>query len=197
MESPHTGKAISLPISEALKTVPEFFGVRLNEQPRYEVVERDGPVEVRRYPALATATVKVPDSMPKARDEAFKRLAAYIFGENREGAKLAMTSPVIVQGVGAMTFILPASCLDRPPPRPLDPTIALGRREERLVAAVRYRGNDRSPKRQRSLDALVDWLARRRDFQAVGSPYCAVYDGPFVLPLVKRNEMQQELRPRH
>ena len=217
MESPHTGKPISLPLTEWLKTVPEIFGIRLNEQPTYEVVERDDPVEVRRYPALATASVTVRGHGEDARVEAFKRLAAYIFGENRRNARIAMTSPVQQRPVGSevlamtspvleagthdrgvtMTFVLPSAFVTREPPAPVDPMIVLGRQPERLVAAARYSGNDTERRRRQSVDVLRQWFSRRPDYRAKGEPFFAVYDAPFALPFVKRNEIQVEVAPSH
>jgi hypothetical protein len=80
----------------ALESALAVFGIRsVYEQPRYEVVERIGPVEVRRYaPRLAAETTVAPASEDEGRNEAFRILAGYIFGGNHEKADIAMTSPV-------------------------------------------------------------------------------------------------------
>jgi hypothetical protein len=52
------------------------------ETPAFEVERRDGDFEVRRYPALVVAETAVEGSFSDSGDEAFRRLAAYISGNN-------------------------------------------------------------------------------------------------------------------
>jgi len=72
------------------------IGVRSGtEEPRFEVLERRGEVEIRRYaPRLAAATTVAAPSEDAARSEGFRRLAGYIFGGNHGRTKIAMTAPV-------------------------------------------------------------------------------------------------------
>ncbi len=37
-----TSGKLQIPLVEKLKSIPEIFGVRLNEEPNYEVVKKDG-----------------------------------------------------------------------------------------------------------------------------------------------------------
>jgi hypothetical protein len=97
----------------ALQSVLSVFGIRGGyEQPAYEVLARlkDG-AEVRQYAArVAAETVVEGVDEPKGRNEAFDRLAKYIFGANRARAgavagagkarseTIAMTAPVQTAG---------------------------------------------------------------------------------------------------
>jgi hypothetical protein len=83
-----------IPFTELLKSVPGFFGIRLEEEPKYDVIETLGDVEVRRYAPALIARLTVPGRFEEAVDQAFDRLARYIFGENSGEVKLAMTVPV-------------------------------------------------------------------------------------------------------
>ena len=47
------------PLSEMLKSIPATFGIRLNEEPDYEVLEQHGEIEVREYEAMTVAYVTV------------------------------------------------------------------------------------------------------------------------------------------
>ena len=79
------------------------IGVRSGtEQPRYAVVERLGPIEIRRYEARLAAETVVEGPEEEARSAGFRTLAAYIFGANRPAANIAMTAPVEQQRI-AMT----------------------------------------------------------------------------------------------
>jgi len=71
-----------------------LFGVRTEENPQYDVVQTDGKVEVRRYKPYVIARTTVSGDYKKAQGEAFRILAAYIFGSNEKKQKLEMTAPV-------------------------------------------------------------------------------------------------------
>lgn len=86
-------------VAAALTSGCSVFGFHGDlEQPSYEVVGQvGGHVEVRRYgPRLVAETTVEADDEATARNEAFRILAAYIFGANRTQREVAMTSPVAV-----------------------------------------------------------------------------------------------------
>ena len=62
-----------------------------------------GPIEIRQYgPRLAAETDMGPGMGIEAEQEAtFMALAAFIFGQNRQGPEVAMTAPVSVEQVTA------------------------------------------------------------------------------------------------
>lgn len=196
MQSPHTGKAVKLPVTELLKSVPEFFGLRLNEQPQYDKLSADGDIEVRRYPAMSVASVTVTKPLEGFEDEAFKRLAAYIFGENRGKKTLAMTSPVLKEPVEAgwrMTFVLPEHYTTKKAPTPLDPSVKVIKIPSRTVVALRYSGNNTPAKMKKAETELRAWLTKHPEQQVLGQAFFAQYDAPFVLRFAKRNEVQIEV----
>ena len=65
------------------------------ETPKFKLVEKAGPVEVREYSAYVVAETEVAGEQGEVGNEAFSRLAGYIFGNNGGEKKLAMTAPVI------------------------------------------------------------------------------------------------------
>ena len=79
-----------------LAGVGQLVGIRAGtEQPPYEVVGRVGDAEIRRYaPQIAAETV-VEGPVETARNEGFRRVAGYIFGDNTAKASVAMTAPVV------------------------------------------------------------------------------------------------------
>ena len=94
-----------------LQSALSVFGIRsAYEQPKYEVVARlSGGAEVRQYaPRLAAETTVPAADEARGRDDAFRLLAAYIFGANGPapsrggggGRKVAMTTPVQVAPAG-------------------------------------------------------------------------------------------------
>src|SRR5215204_1988653 len=69
------------------------------EQPSFDVIGAVGPIEIRRYgPRLAAEADMGPGPGIEAGQEAtFMTLAAFIFGQNRQGPTVAMTAPVAME----------------------------------------------------------------------------------------------------
>lgn len=93
----------------AVHSALSVFGIRSQyEQPRYEVMEYVGSVEIRAYGKrlAAEATVTAPDEAG-GREQAFKILAAYIFGQNRTAEGVApgagAAQPMAAGGPGETT----------------------------------------------------------------------------------------------
>lgn len=79
-----------------LAGVGQLVGIRAGtEQPRYEVVGRVGEAEIRRYAPQIAAEAVVEGPVETARNEGFRRVAGYIFGDNTAQASVAMTAPVV------------------------------------------------------------------------------------------------------
>jgi len=73
-----------------------LVGIRAGtEQPPYEVVGRVGEAEIRRYAPQIAAEAVVEGPVETARNEGFRRVAGYIFGDNTAKASVAMTAPVV------------------------------------------------------------------------------------------------------
>lgn len=179
------------------------------EQPRYRVEDRVGGLEVRHYgPRIAAETTVLADDAA-ALNIGFRRLAGYIFGDNRRGAKIAMTAPVAQQsnkrgdsiamtapvsqtpdahGGSVIRFFMPAkSTMDSLPP-PADETVRLTEVPAETVAVLRFTG-DRSPE---AIARKTRALCRALDdsgYQPAGTPLAWFYDPPFTIPFRRRNEV--------
>ena len=69
------------------------------EEPAYEVLRKDGAMEIRKYAPFIVAQTWVQGDMDEASSRGFRLIADYIFGNNvavgeRTAAKIAMTAPV-------------------------------------------------------------------------------------------------------
>lgn len=87
----------------ALGGVAAYAQYRSIEKPPYEAVITEDAFELREYKPMIVAEVTHTGERRRALNAGFRRLAAYIFAEDRPGAgvsdkereKIAMTSPVI------------------------------------------------------------------------------------------------------
>lgn len=184
------------------------------EEPAYTVVATTATYEVRRYEPYIVAEVDVSATSEKrAGGEAFRILAGYIFGDNREQLKMAMTAPVETTaedtstrmkmtapvattgsgGAYTYAFVMEQKYTLDTLPEPIDPRIRIRTKPERYVAALRYSGSWSDTNYERHRVELEDAL--HADGVDVLSPYTlARYNSPFALPMFRRNEVLADVR---
>ncbi|ABD88761.1 SOUL family heme-binding protein [Rhodopseudomonas palustris] len=185
-----------------------IFGINLGtEQPRYDVIARLGDtIEIRHYPARLAAETTVAGSSSKARGEAFRIVAGYIFGANNGQQKIAMTSPVEISSPGSkiamttpvevgkaddglvMRFFMPSEYSREQLPQPSDPRVRLVERPAATVAALRFSGSTGDAAVAARSAELVHALAAT-DWRAAGEVTALFYNPPWTLPFLRRNEV--------
>lgn len=75
------------------------------EEPKYEILRTDGNIEIRKYPPKLIAEVLVDGDLSQASSKGFRKIAAFIFGNNRAGrvedsgstTRISMTAPVVIE----------------------------------------------------------------------------------------------------
>ena len=166
---------------------------RQTEQPDFTVLRADADFELRDYPALVVAEVSHAGSRERASGASFRRLAAYIFAQDRPagGEAIAMTSPVLQDetqpGEWRMRFVMPSKyTLATLPPAPAD--ITLTEVPARRMAAVRFAGNASGRDLALMEARLRDWLAMQ-GLMPAGEAEFAFYDAPMVPGPLRRNEV--------
>ena len=73
------------------------------EQPKYQVVESSGNIEIRDYTPMIVAEAEVSGDRPNAIGKGFRIIADYIFGNNTTAQKVPMTAP---SGASRGTFVV-------------------------------------------------------------------------------------------
>ena len=113
------------------------------EQPAYEVLYEGQGFEIRKYPKLLLASTEMTGSSYNAQSgNAFRVLAGYIFGGNKESEKIAMTSPVQVNldDQMAMSFIMPSKHQMNNLPKPNSTAVKFSETNGKLMAALTFGG---------------------------------------------------------
>jgi hypothetical protein len=116
------------------------------EEPKYSVVEKEPPFEIRSYAPMIVAEVQVDGDLDGASGQGFRLIAAYIFGQNQVSEKIAMTAPVNVEekipqsakiamttpvgieskaGKWTVSFVMPAEYTMESIPKPINPQVQL------------------------------------------------------------------------
>ncbi|WP_198370915.1 SOUL family heme-binding protein [Roseomonas rosulenta] len=193
-------------LSSLLLGACSVVGIRSGtEEPRFEVVETIGDVEIRRYAPRIAAQTTVAGTEEAARNEGFRRLAGYIFGANARrdriamtapvaqsrGERIAMTAPVAQAGDAAgwtIRFFMPARYALDTLPVPEDTRVTLVTIPAETVAVLRFAGLPRA-------DAVAGNTARL-DAALAASPWAPTgpvqpwfYDPPWTVPALRRNEV--------
>lgn len=169
------------------------------ELPPFEIVRSEGDIEVREYQPHLLAEVAVRGDRGTAISRGFRELARYIFGGNAEGEKVAMTVPVTQTPLEApegssgdpvwrVQFMMPASRQREDLPAPQSEAIRFVVSEGERQAVIRFSGRWTDRRIADKEAELRAWL-RANGLQATGPARYYFYDGPFTLPMTRRNEV--------
>ena len=176
-----------------------------SETPKYTVDRRDGPIEVRDYAPRLMAEVSVEGSRSAAISAGFRVLAAYIFGANDGGAKMAMTTPVtqvpgetiamttpVTQmardGNWLVQFMMPGEFSLPGLPKAKDPHIRFVSLPANRQVVLRFSGIAGERVLQAKEGELRSW-ARGQALTVTAGPFYYFYDAPWTLPWNRRNEV--------
>jgi len=163
------------------------FGIRSEESPRYEVMEKDGSREIRQYSSMVIAKTKLHGEFRDAQNEGFRILANYIFGQNESREKISMTAPVTQTAASekismtapvlqskegsesVMSFVMPAKYTLETLRKPKDERIQFEVIPPKTVAAIRYSGSWSEKQNEVKAQELVSWLSNNQNYVSSGN----------------------------
>ncbi|MEM1414479.1 MAG: heme-binding protein [Myxococcota bacterium] len=199
------GMAIGLVTVLALGAWGAFIvNVKTVERPKYDVVEADGDLELRDYPALTVAEVTRRGSRQQAVSAGFGPLARYIFAKARGGddpiamtapvtqtQKIAMTAPVTQQetaeGTWTVRFIMPSEHTLETLPVPAE-EVRLSELAPQRMAVIQFSGRTTDERVAAHEARLREWM-EARELAATGPATYAYYDDPWMPGPLRRNEV--------
>lgn len=180
------------------------------EAPKYKVLETNETYEIREYEPYIVAETVISEASEQAGRQGFKILAGYIFGANKAKAKMQMTTPVTTARTNVkmnmtvpvttqrsgkafvMQFVMESKYTLDTLPTPNDSRVRLKQIPKRVVAVHRFSG----PTNEKNFAPHTENLLAALDADSVaikGTPYSAVYDGPWTLPWKRHNEILVEI----
>lgn len=158
------------------------------ETPEYEVLLKEEEFEIRKY--LDFFIVEYDNTEDPQIKDGFGSLLKYISNDNKENQKISMTVPVISQEVDKqrkMAFVVPAK-FGNEIPEPNNPKIHVRKFAEGLFGTVQYSGRSKESKQTKMKEKLGKWILEK-GYQMESDYMKASYDAPFVLPMMRRNEI--------
>lgn len=195
-------------VTSTLLSACSMFGNSGVDIAPYNVLEKDGAVEIRRYDTMVLATADMPGGMDQGDNQAFQKLFDYISGANVTADKIAMTAPVFMQekqegqkiemtapvfmseneNRETMSFVLPSSFTFETAPKPTDPAVRLEKVDNFTVVAIDFSGFLNQSNIQTHRQTLENWLKASNYMQT--APYqVAGYNPPWTIPFLRRNEI--------
>ena len=191
--------------STALKLFNVFFYIFVSflfscqvmaiEEPSFKILVDEGELEIRSYDEYLVAETAVEGSFDTASRKGFRRVAGYIFGENKnatgQSEKIQMTAPVTVKPDDedwVLHFVMPSNYDMSQLPMPNNNSILLKKIEAHLAAVIIFSGFTTDAKIQDKTEQLKVWL-EKKEFKIAGPQQIARYNDPFTLPWLRRNEI--------
>ena len=158
------------------------------ETQKYEVVKKLNEIEVRFYPPVMKAKVSAGGN--------FSRLFKYISGNNEQGEKISMTTPVQMtnqDNVNTMEFILPSKYSEGNFAVPKDKNITVYSSDPGHFAAITYGGYSNAEKVKKYHSLLLKKL-RESNLEVINSkPVVLSYNSPYKV-FNRRNEVLVEVK---
>lgn len=155
----------------------------------YEVISTLDRVEIRYYPPA----MKVEVESTTTNNRNFNALFKYISGNNEDGEKIAMTTPVYMENKKdsqTMAFVLPAQYTDTAP-EPKGNGLRVYQSKAGYFAAIRYGGYSNPEKVQLYTQQLKKILAQAEK-KIIGQALVLSYDAPYKF-YNRRNEILLEI----
>lgn len=185
------------------------------QKPEYDVIRREGDIELRLYAPMIVAEVTVSGDRRDAVNTGFKLLADYIFGNNITNQKISMTAPVTQKDHGpspiqiddtfsiraagekiwTVQFMMPRGYTLMTLPTPNSAAVRLREMPARTRAVITFSGRPSDKHIEEEKDKLTHYLDTR-NLSSAGEPVIAYYDPPWVPWFLRQNEIQIDVDDR-
>ena len=173
------------------------------EEPAYKIIKSYEGYEIRKYDDRLAVEVEF-----RSEDSGFNYLFNYISGENTTSEKISMTAPVtqsakidmtapVTQsnkdGKMLMQFFLPSKFTIDTAPTPKNKRVKLVIIESGYYAVLKYSGRNSDKNYLNRLSELKDYLEKDK-IVMLDNGTKATFDGPFTLPILRRNEAMIKIK---
>ncbi len=158
-----------------------------NVKEQYIILKKIDNIEIRKYKESVNASYYSKEK--EERNNYFKNLAAYIFGDNTENASIEMTSPVTMKLYGnkEMIFRMPSNYTIDNLPKANNPEINFMTIASCTKAAIQYSGYSNKNIEEKKIQELKNIL-KRENIKYDNKFELLVYNSPFEI-LNRRNEI--------
>lgn len=164
------------------------------EQPKYELIHKEGPFELRRYQSFTMIEAADRDL---ASYQGFRLAFDFIQGENQNQQKISMTAPVVNnmnnEGIQTTAFVMPPKMNHDDVPLPNNQSLRKVLVPERICAVYRFSSNPKMTIIRNYETNLRKWIDAQ-GYAINGELQLARYNPPFIPGFLKRNELWIEVK---
>ena len=153
----------------------------------YTILEKLDNIEIREYKSLIYASYTPSNELE--RNNSFRNIADYIFGDNNKNERISMTSPVVIKlhKKNEMNFIMPEEYNLTNLPEPNNKKIKIYKNSTSIKACIKYSGYSNQRNEQSKIEELDKKLKEhninhKNDFEVL------IYDSPWKI-INRRNEI--------
>ena len=168
------------------------IGMSRVETPDYEVISSFKNIEVREYSSMIIAEVSIEGNRTQSVGDGFRLLADYIFGNNIEKEKIAMTAPVQQQQSfeknWEIRFVMPSDYAIDNLPKPQNTKVKIKEMPAHQCILIRFSGARSDKNLDKNLTKLMDHI-EKNGIKLAGSPIYSFYDPPWIPSFMRRNEI--------
>ena len=161
------------------------FKAMAYEEAIYDIVYQNDVYEIRNYDDRLAIQVNYTNE-----GGGFRRLFNYISGSNIDSTKINMTIPATQfneNGSKIIQFFLPSNFTKKDAPAPTNNKVKLVVIEEGYYAVLKYSGRLTNKNFDKNKKNLREKLLKD-NIVILSSAINAIYNGPFTLPFLRRNE---------
>ena len=155
------------------------------EESPFNIIHQTDVYEIRHYVDRLAVQATYTNQ-----NSSFRNLFNYISGANKDSEKIKMTTPVTQSEESSdmvMQFYLPSKFTKKTAPVPIDPRVKLITIEEGHYAVIKYSGRLTDKNFNKHKKILKENLIQD-EIEIIGPAIKAIYNGPFTLPILRRNE---------
>ena len=167
-----------------------FFAKNLfsvDGEKNYTIIKKIENIEIRQYKSTIYASYTPKNE--KERNNSFRKVAGFIFGDNTNNEKISMTSPVVIKlhNNYEMAFLMPKKYNLENLPKPSNKEITIYTEPGNIKACIRYSGYTNNNIENKKINELKELLLKynynhKNDFEVL------VYNSPFDF-INRKNEI--------
>ncbi len=161
------------------------------ETQAYKVIKKEKEFEIRYYPSVTMAMItSSAKTYRELGNSGFRKLAGYIFGGNKEGKQIAMTSPVhmdIGDAFSSMSFVMSSNFNKNNLPLPNNSDVTIKTTPDEYVAAITF-GGFASKEAIKKYTVLLENALKEKNLSYYGHFRYLGYNPPYQL-FGRRNEI--------
>jgi hypothetical protein len=165
----------------------------LYETIQYNVIKKDGKKEIREYDDILLASTKT--AMNASNDSGFSNIFSYISGDNKEKAKISMTTPVVSYKDDQKVvtgFYVPSKYSKNNVPEPSSEKVFIQELKKSLYAVIRFRGYWTEGNYHKH-DQILQTYIQENNYRICSQRLIFRYQPPFIPGLFRRNEIAYQV----